>query len=256
MNKMEFIKPRSLPKENDFIWKYIDIHKFLSFIWQRRIRFTRMDQFEDPLEGIPYATLNKYISSKAGSFFLADFITQPGKYFMENEVHVKDRLRRIFDIQTSHYVSCWFVAQRESVAMWNLYLNGDGVALKIPFGKLKSTLKPDVDDFEGYYCGKVEYQDFRNTDPYLENPIRKIGKVALRKDLSFKHENELRFVLKKRLEKSTTGINSKILDLATLNFEVVGHPRMSSWKKYNIEQALKKIGLETSFKNSEIKLRE
>jgi len=255
MSDLQLIKPRGLPKERDFVWKYIDIHKFLSFIWQKRIRFTRMDQFEDPLEGIPYETLNKYTSSKTGNFLLADFIAKPGRYFMENEVKIKHRLSRVFDIQTSHYISCWFIAQRESVAMWNLYSNEDGVALKIPFGKLKSFLNLDTQDIDSYYCGKVEYQNFRDTDPYSENSVKKLSKVSLRKDISFAHEKELRFVVKKKLEKSTTGIDSHIIDLANLDFEVISHPKMSEWKRNNLKFALKELRLQSTFSESEIKLR-
>ncbi|WP_157603680.1 hypothetical protein [Polaribacter atrinae] len=38
--------------ENAYLWRYMDIHKFLSFIFNKSLYFTRLDNFEDSKEGI------------------------------------------------------------------------------------------------------------------------------------------------------------------------------------------------------------
>ncbi|WP_156105934.1 hypothetical protein [Comamonas aquatica] len=36
-----------------WIWRYMDIAKYISFIKDRSLYFTRLDQFDDPYEGRP-----------------------------------------------------------------------------------------------------------------------------------------------------------------------------------------------------------
>jgi len=169
------------------------------------------------------------------------------------------RLDNILKIQATHFVSCWFYEQRESLAMWNLYSNEDGVAIKIPFGKLKLFLLPHTKEewIKEYYCGKVSYQDFIIENPYSNETLKKIRKVALRKDASFSHEKEIRFVIKvKDIINSNTDINSNQLKLNDLDLKVVCHPKMTKWKMKNIKQILNDAKLSASFEVSKIILRD
>lgn len=261
MTNLTLISPDSLPNDNESLWRYFDIHKFLNLIKQKRFRFTRMDQFEDALEGIPFETLQKflYIESESNQNLASIILDWPPSYItLSKESKLFGRIDEILKIQSSHFVSCWFHEQRESMAMWNLYSNPDGVALKVPFGKLKSLLNPESSqiDIQEYFCGKVQYQNFRNKDPYANDGLSKLGKVSLRKDVSFSHEKEIRFVVKILKNKGhLTGIDTEPINLKELDLKVVCHPRMVEWKKNNIKQILKDACLSDSFLDSEIKLR-
>lgn len=253
-------KARQLPDDKEYIWRYFDIHKFLYLIYQKRIKFTRMDQFEDPLEGIPFDILQKNLSLGYKSLDLVQFVLDknPLMYDENNENKIADRIEKIHRIQSSTFVSCWFSEKRESMAMWNLYSNFDGVAIKIPFGSLKKYLIPEINDlnFVEYYCGKVSYQDFTNKDPYPENSISRIKRFALRKDVSYSHEKEIRFVVKtKKNENQIIRLNSTAIDLKELEMNVICHPRMPNWKKKNIKYLLRGENLSGCFLDSEIKLR-
>ncbi len=260
MQKLKLIKQKDLPKDDEFLWKYFDLHKLLSFIQNKQIRFTRMDQFEDTLEGVPFETLMRMTQmSNMPTFSLANYILNHNTSTLPQKSKLFGRIDQILQIQSSHYVSCWFSEQRESMAMWNLYSNPDGVALKIPFEVLKNQLKPDSKEqnIQDFFCGKVEYQDFRNQCVYPDNGLSKLKKVSLRKDVSFTHESEIRFVIKK--DKTTDdlelGINSEPFNLEELDIKIVCHPRMDSWKKNNIRKLLINANLLKSFENSEIRLR-
>ncbi|MCG6191389.1 DUF2971 domain-containing protein [Maribellus maritimus] len=260
MQKLKLIKQENLPKDNEFLWRYFDLHKLLNFLQNKQIRFTRMDQFEDTLEGVPFETLLRITQmSNMPTFSLANFILDHKTTTLPQDSKLFGRIEKILQIQSSHYVSCWFSEQRESMAMWNLYSNSDGVALKIPFKILKNHLKPKSEEqnIQDYFCGKVEYQDFRNKSVYPENELSKIKKVSLRKDVSFSHEKEIRFVIKKEKTKDNLelGINSEPLNLEELDIKIVCHPKMDSWKKKNIKQLLINENLFRSFENSEIRLR-
>ncbi|SHG02713.1 Protein of unknown function [Mariniphaga anaerophila] len=260
MPKLKLIKEENLPQDNEYLWRYFDIHRLLNFIQNKQVRFTRMDQFEDTLEGIPFETLIKFTQmSNEPTFSLANFILNHDKNSLPLNSKLSNRIEKILQIQSSHYVSCWFYEQRESMAMWNLYSNPDGVALKISFGKLKELLEPNSEEqnIQDYFCGKVEYQDFRNKNLYPDNGLSKLGKVSLRKDVSFSHEKEIRFVIKKKdsSDELKLGIDSEPLDLGELDIRIVCHPRMVSWKRNNIRQLLRNINLFKAYEHSEIRLR-
>ncbi len=261
MTNLKLINHSNLPKDNEFLWRYFDIHTLLNILNQKRIRFTRMDQFEDALEGIPFETLEKFIKIKNVSTLNLACLTieHNNKKANSSRLKIFGCNDNISKRQYIHYVSCWFKEQRESMAMWNLYSNSDGVALKITFGKLKEFLKPNSSEsnIKDYFCGKVIYQDFRNQDPYSINGIAKLKKVSLRKDVSFSHEKEIRFVIKTNGEDSEfkLGIESESLNLMELDIKIICHPSMADWKKENVKQLLKDHNLLGIYAESEIKLR-
>jgi len=161
----------------------------------------------------------------------------------------------IYAIQKSSFLTCWFAEQRESVAMWNLYSNDDGVAVKIPFGKLCRQLRIEKNDnISAYYGGRLVYQDFKNI--YKSTADKKVGKVALRKDHSFAHESEFRFVVRtKDHHLAIAGIDSQPLNLKKLGMQVICHPRMPEWKKRNVKNLLEAVGLTKAMQTSAIRLR-
>jgi len=263
MKKLELVgtKKLTLPGDTEYLWRYFDIHKFLGFIIDRTFRFARMDQFEDPLEGIPLKALETYwekvdlnlVQNKSLNELILD-----RSIFDSLPAPLRSRLNTINAIQKTNYVSCWFNEQRESMAMWNLYSNPDAVAIKVPFKKLCTHLKPKMlnEHISRYYGGKVDYQDFTNLRQFTPSPGSRLPGVALRKDKSFSHEKEFRFVITaKPGMKETTGIDTTAIDLKKLGFKVICHPRMTEWKKKNIKKILLANGYNTSFVESEIKLR-
>lgn len=261
MKSLELVSTKKLrlPKDNEFLWRYFDLHKFLNLLHSKKFRFARMDKFEDPLEGIPLSALITFQSkidlNLIQNVTLSELILDP--QLSENIPSLlRRRLNAINGIQKSTFVTCWFYEQRESVAMWNLYSNAEGIALKIPFGAIKKLLKVDHEAISAYYGGRVDYQDFTRLDPYETNSALKVKKVALRKDESFSHEKEFRFVVHTNSHTlEHTGIDSNPIDLKKLKMNVVCHPRMASWKKDNIRTLLEEEGLGSALIRSQIQLR-
>lgn len=247
-----------LPNTTNYLWRYYDIHKFINLLQNNTIRFTRMDMFEDPQEGIPLSAfvthaekLNlRLIENKP----LGELILDETQF---NKVPplLQKELKMIYAIQKSSFLTCWFTEQRESVAMWNLYSNDEGVAVKIPFGKLSRQLKIEKDkNISAYYGGRLVYQDFKNI--YKDTNDNKVGKVALRKDHSFAHESEFRFVVRtKDHQLAISGFDSQPLNLKTLGMQVICHPRMPEWKKRNVKNLLEAVGLTKALQTSAIRLR-
>lgn len=217
-----------------------------------------MDQFEDPQEGIPLSALFTYQSKVSLNLVekvsLSELILNPALW-QQIPRPLQARLKSINAIQKTSYVTCWFADKRESVAMWNLYSNADGVAVKIPFGKLKNQLKINWNEkISAYYGGLVTYQDFQEI--YSKPTGGKVAKVALRKDVSYSHEREFRFVVRTKDHHSEiTGFESLPIDLSKLDMKVICHPRMPEWKKENIKTLLAIHQLRDVFAESDIRLR-
>jgi len=259
MTTLKFIQPNRIPTDSDFLWRYYDIHRFLDLLLNRRFRFSRIDQFEDALEGIPYESLWRMGSlGKEFGIRRTDLLNMPNDFVDRESIKLYSRVDEVLHIQASTFVSCWFLENRESMAMWNLYSNVDGVAIKVNFGKLKTLLNPIIEDvkIKEYYCGKVTYQDLNLFYPDSPDYLSKIPKAALRKDKSFSHENEFRFVMKlKNCDDHQLGIESQIINLKELEMSIICHPQMPDWKKNNIKDLLKSKNLLSSFRMSGIELR-
>lgn len=252
MIELNLISQRKLPKGDFFLWRYLDIHKFLDFLRKKRFLFARMDQFEDVLEGVPVVAMEAYMELlKNSKISLAEL----GLSYSDNSAldGLDPGIKKIVINQVSHYVSCWFMEQRESMAMWNLYSNPESVAIRVSFQKLKNLLIPDLSGEYGerYIGGKVSYQNFISEGEYFKMKV-----VALRKDLSFQHEKEFRFVVKfQEVKPKVKSIFSVPLDLTDLDLQVVCHPQMKSWQKENIKELLELYNIGNSYQESEIRLR-
>ncbi|MFN9329382.1 MAG: hypothetical protein ACK576_08890 [Cyclobacteriaceae bacterium] len=258
MKKPEIIRSPKPPAANDFLWRYFDIHKFLKLLHDRTVRFARMDQFEDPLEGIPISALVTYAEkvnlNLVKNVSLSELILDK-TLFEPLPLPLQKKLNAINAIQRPSFVSCWFADATESVAMWNLYANADGVAVKVQFGKLvRQLVMAPARNLSAYYGGRVSYQNLTNV--YRATQNNSVGRVALRKDSSFKHESEFRFVVRVNDHHNAhTGLDSQPLALHQLNMKVICHPRMPRWKKENIRQLLRQAQLEHAFEESAIRLR-
>ena len=259
MKKVTLFTSGNAPGRSEYLWRYYDLHKFLDLLHTRQFRFSRMDKFEDPLEGIPLRALFAYQTKLDRDLIQGLSLSE---LVLDEQLRdlvppsLQKKLRSVNAIQKSTFVTCWFAEQRESLAMWNLYSNPDGVAVKIPFGKLVSSLKIPSEGVSAYYGGMVEYLDLRKLySATRDSDVQQI-KVALRKDNSFKHECEYRFVIRvKDHRNDLTGINSEAIDLKKIGMKVVCHPRMAEWKKRNVRRLLEQHNLGMAYEESVIMLR-
>jgi hypothetical protein len=225
----------------DKLWRYYDIHKFISFLATKSIYFGRMDNMEDLNEGISMDQLQL-------------------KYGDENEqetvrvrkVNASSRELRLSKRQQKYFVSCWLLHNRESVAMWNLYSSSTGVAVGINGNELiahimqKSQFTNDEEKFNYLFAGKIVYKDFFNKND-RKSFKDETGTMGFHKDICFEHEKEYRFLLKQDLhnhkEDKIIGTSLKLRQFSKLPIEVVFHPKMAKWQQDNIKRLIKEFDL-------------
>lgn len=244
--------------EDQYLFKYIDLHKLIYFLNSRNLFFSPLSYFDDPLEGISEKILfDKHVSEQTDD----TKENQKNKILQDDEKkeHYRDYLEKV---QERLFASCWFLGIRESLAMWESYSNNDSVALRFKPTDLcdmmiSRFLAIDEKDFTVMVHGKVEYYKlapFDASDISLKNSGHKY--TGFIKDLSYKHEEELRFLLMQaRQNKHYEFYEFSPGSFKELNFNIIAHPYMEDWKFRNIFNILKNNGLENNLVRSEIPTR-
>jgi hypothetical protein len=109
--------------DDTVLWRYLSLARFMDLLEHRALWFSRMDQFEDPLEGIfTDAELEQMASLSVSSALpILGFSRAAGTVKGDTQSF----LRIIAMIRVSHFVSCWREGPHESMAMWDIYGKGD-----------------------------------------------------------------------------------------------------------------------------------
>jgi hypothetical protein len=244
--------------DDQYLFKYIDLHKLIYFLNSENLFFSPLSYFDDPLEGISKKVLfDKHTSEQS------DDTNENQKHKVlqddEKKEHYRDYLARV---QQRLFASCWFLGIRESLAMWESYSNEDSVALRFNPRNLCNMMidrfsSIDEKDFTVMVHGKVEYFKLAPFDPNdvsLKSSGHKYS--GFLKDLSYKHEEEFRFLLMQANQnKQYSFYEFSPGTLKELDFDIIAHPSMDDWKFKNIFNILKNNGLENNLVRSEIPTR-
>jgi hypothetical protein len=241
---------------NQYLFKYMDLHRLIYFLTTGKLFFSPLSYFDDPLEGI-----SENILYKSGQH-LADDAAQSDQHAQKQEEHKHRYVDYLEKVQRTLFASCWFLGTRESLAMWESYSNNDSVALRFHPETLRNLMiahfsKIEEPDFDAMVHGKVEYFNLAPFDPNDES-IRQCGHkyTGFLKDLSYKHEEEFRFLLMQSHEtKDYSAYEYCPGKLDELDFTIISHPNMEEWKYNNIYNILRIQNLQDKLKQSEIPTR-
>ena len=270
--------------EDIYLWKYVDLHKFISLISSKSIYIARLDKFEDKREGITLKHLYfKKIKSVLDNNPIFDGIREFATVdSMSNYMNTANK--ELDQIQKSHYASCWVLTDKlyESAAMWNLYSRPNSIALKIKYHEFKKLVlakgfENPAKDIE-ITCSPVKYINFQKTN-FIHNPGQKeLENSVFMKDSSFEHEKEFRIIAKENkkdappikfrdgvsdahIEKlynslyNCDGINLKLIDFENYPFEIVNHPQSKDYAKENIKNILDRFNLKFKLTDSLLEMK-
>ena len=279
---IRFINDESISDE-DYLWKYLDLHKFLSLIISKSFHLTRLDKFEDKREGISplhllYQNRKKELDNHPIFDNMRNYLSIDTLGGEMNKI--EDELKKI---QRFNFASCWVIGNRqtESVAMWNLYSDPKSLAIRIKYSDLKKTILQNGYSTNGFdkelICSPVNYLNFQDKNNILEYTDNLLDSVFI-KDISFKHENEFRIIAretereipeihyKPNLSRSNIeqlhnskynyyGTKVELENFSKYNFEIVHHPKSTDWTKQNINEVLKKFDIGFEIFNSNLELK-
>jgi hypothetical protein len=247
--------------KSKYLYRYVSLEKMIHFLSTGSLYFSRMDSFEDNLEGITPDDITKLIMNLK---------PVPSKELRSNEIDdsvwentQKNRFNNLLGLQkklnekqTKHFVSCWFLGDTESIGMWDLYAT-DGFLIRFERLSLQNLVKEkhktqsiDYKDSDLLVAGKVKYQDFEKVA--WENDGNLIKYSGFRKHEAFKHEEEYRFIIHK-LDPPENGIIYKLDEIDNLDFKIYANPRMSSFTFNTYSNILKKYSLKHELNESMLK---
>lgn len=285
MREKEYLKPKFINDENisheKYLWRYMDLHKFLSFILTKSLYLTRFDKFEDKREGINiehliYKSIKRNLDNMPKFKEMAKYVTVDNLGSTMNKI--EDELKII---QRFNFANCWILGEEsnESVAMWNLYSNPNSIAIKIKYSDFKKKFANEQvinhGLLEEIICSPIEYVNFHDDEKIFKLFKEKKNDTIFMKDISFSHEKEFRLVVKEKVRETPSieykenvsrkhveklhnsiynyhGITIVLKDFENYNFEIIHHPKSESWAKENINQIVKEFNV--NFRISESKL--
>lgn len=232
--------------KDQVIWRYIDLHKFIDLITNNRLTFSRLDQFNDPNEGVSYNLIAQRYQIQKSKITNETLI----RLLPDHEIKRMDTKKlleqKFLQRRQCQYVNCWIKSNRESIAMWNLYSNKDSIALKINakylIGYFRSVIKKakNLEPKAEFICGSVRYFELNPFNPIAKPRLPYYS--AFKKELAYDYEKEYRFLISFPIESidiDKTYYFLKIDKYFLNSIELVCHPEMEEWKFKNIEKLCK-----------------
>jgi hypothetical protein len=149
------------PDPDAIIWRYMDLSRYLSILEDQKLFLGQATSMPDTWEGA----------------YPAGTLTDLGLLNLTTRLKIRD----------SVFMSCWYVFEHESAAMWEIYQKeGRGVAIQSTWRRLTESINTEL-HIAG---GLVEYVDYRT---FKFDPSNVLSPFV-HKRLSFEHEREARLI--------------------------------------------------------------
>lgn len=229
-------KPRvsSELKSREVLWRYLDAAKFLDFVHNHTLFFSRGDQFEDKFEGAFTDSL-KHSIQRSYNVNKIDFTYE----------QFRRRLReRVF-------VNCWHKSQDDSMAMWSIYGRSScSVALTTTVGQLKQSLEDEVLPYD-IAIEKVEYVKHWR-DPDLD--IAPYSRVFAYKIKAYEFEKEVRVLIDRFADEfeadiAETGMSINVSSRSLLRSIVIA-PEAPLWFEKLVRDVSERYGVTAPVRRS------
>lgn len=190
------------PSVTSKLWRYTDLPKFIELMTSGTLWLTNAEILasNDPYEGLPGAIqfphrmwstidevpepLRRQILAMRGTEAAGSAESAFKGWFMGEE----QRCIMTRSGRRDFYVSCWHLADHESVAMWKIYGSpGAGIAVVSNGGRIEASL---AENQESLYLGAVRYNDPTVFTIGTSNAFDSI----MAKRSSYSYEQEVRLV--------------------------------------------------------------
>ncbi len=251
-----------------YLWKYIDLHKLLDFLYTGELHFTRLDSFKDPIEGVRTSLLRQREMMKGMSTDMKDYnpalpLNQRRKLVNAKKVADVTFRDEVILAQKTQFVNCWFLGNRESMAMWEIYSGPHSVALKIELKPLLDAIIEKASAFIAEHGRRLfllgDKVTYLPLNPFVrQQKLVTIKYAGMKKDESFEHEKEYRLLISALpewvIEEDKKCFRYK-LDHAKLDITIICHPLMEDWQFNNIKTLVAKLNLNFKIQKSDIELR-
>lgn len=165
---------------DETIWRYMSFAKFASMLATKTLRFTRLDQFDDPFEGaFPAADLPILRASMpkgdADYDAFAFFDEDEDEYYRLGTRAEQRKVRTWSDAakqwRSVTYANCWHENEHESAAMWDVYAaSGEGIAIRSTPSRLLNSVRTNPWRVDLAFVAYFDYErhSFATADGMLD----------------------------------------------------------------------------------------
>lgn len=246
-----------------YVYRYMTLEKLVDFLETGELFLSRLDKFEDNIEGISPYEINE-LKVKSG---LTEKPQNANPNIPEHqwEELIKNSRASLIQIQKKlyfnqkhQYVSCWILDDVESFAMWDIY-GKSGFAIRFEKDNFQEMIKNSRNSQKGLtekidqlVAGAVVYQNFDTM--ILKEKESHLKFSIFRKHLSFFHEREYRIVGFMNEIYETTGLRYKLPLLEDLKFDIIANPRLDLFQFDIYKGILKKYSENHPLIESQLKI--
>ena len=243
-----------IPKQNDMLWRYMDLSKFISLLGKRELFFSAAIHFSDPFEGAKGAESRKEDwDAYYKEFFINAIKTAPREkpsQLTEEDV-ARESMRLLGELHDGGkiarertFINCWHMNTYESEAMWKLYSKDitNAIAIQTTYQRLYNAL----DKEPKIAIGKVQYINF------LER-YSSVNGAFWFKRLAFEYEKEVRLIAHDHTNMGKPGLSFPV-DIDVLIENIYVSPYAPSWFYDVIKDVLEKYCVKKSVLKSQMKI--
>lgn len=255
--KIQHPKDRNDGK-NDFLCRYLSLPKFIDLYFNKKLHFTRLDFFEDNLEGITAAgaNLRRWLSDPP--LTEENLNVDIPKELIQWEADLRTAHDQEFRLsQTSQFASCWFESERESIAMWRLYSDRNGLMLRFRKSEIIKIVTIAAEAYESEIFVEMCYDSisYKKLNPF--DPKEKFQNKfnGLKKDIAYEHEKEFRFIVLCNSSEAGRHCSFQLPIGALTDFEfleIYTNPYIRDWEFPNMKNLMALFGLESKLNKSHI----
>ena len=228
--------------DNDVLWKYMDLPKYLSLLSSSSIWLARSDTFKDKREGVFHLAMKKELEN-----FYQIMSLEPS---FHNDLPVKNVGEFQEYLSCNTYISCWHKSVNENMVMWEIYGDTENsVSIKTTAAKLKESFCVDTVYEEALELALDDVL-YKNSETLPSEKNCRQPFFLKREHFAF--EKEVRLYFRSRINHSISDApyGYKIqVDLDKLIDQIYVHPDAEKWffeavkdltKKYGIDKKVKK----------------
>jgi hypothetical protein len=203
------------PGPSTTVWRYMNAPTFLSLLVRNQLFFRRISDFKDePHEGrFPREAIELL------AYKVPPRIVKTAERFTSEKV----------------CVNCWHRNRIESMAMWGVYSDEYGIAVRSTVGRLQKALQAER---RTVFISNITYETVGPVFPHLY------------KRKEFEHEHEVRLWCDTP-KSEDEGVYISV-DLEQLVEGVVSHPKAKPWVVESFESLLNAYGLQRQIEQSDL----
>lgn len=184
-----------MPGENDALWRYMDVPKFLNLLTTKKLWLGSAQQLamEDSHE-LTFSRLEfshrAWVREEDLPPEIRELVNRFAANSFDERLAAYKRMRETSLLQAHKlrrtvFVSSWHRSPHESVAMWKIYgAPGPGIAIKSSLGRFRNAFKGK----ENLYVCRMQYIDFATAEMARHNYLL----PAQYKRQAFAYEDEVR----------------------------------------------------------------